>query len=265
MFISICVDTFEGSKNLICVTQSAVILIAKLRFADAGAEGDVRLLLQRWNRDDCWNTLRTRKVASTRPFPSSGPSTMNTRANPTSSAVSARTERERRWRPLLLGLLLLCNLLYVGLGVALTMQNPDKVHLHEDILLEDLMISSTYSGKPTSQPTAAANGSQVAADIPSNSSHVRRLACRGWRATGGAAPMESASPSRIQTAPAKSLTAHQVEDKETHEVFRVMKRSCVRGKPGVAFRCIDAPGFANFRAEAQQVIDKISVPGYPLQ
>ncbi|KAK1943186.1 hypothetical protein P3T76_005823 [Phytophthora citrophthora] len=43
-----------------------------------------------------------------------------------------------------------------------------------------------------------------------------------------------------------------------------MKRTCDRGNKGTILRCSDAPGFANFRVKAQQIIDKVLVPGYTL-
>ncbi|KAJ8544556.1 hypothetical protein ON010_g11713 [Phytophthora cinnamomi] len=214
-------------------------------------------------------TLRTLQIDdSTSPFSSTG-SAMGARVESKLSVVSARTERERRWRPLLLAVLVLGNLLYVGLGIALTTQSPNKMHLRNDILLDDIMYFRTYTDNAASLLAAATNESHVAAtDVPSNSSRVRRLACRGWKATGGCSPDGPRKPEQDKDCTSKipggSSGYCEVEDKETHEVFRVMKRTCATGKPGVVFRCIDAPGFTNFRAETHQVVNKVSVPGFKL-
>uniref|UniRef100_H3GDI6 Nucleotide-diphospho-sugar transferase domain-containing protein n=1 Tax=Phytophthora ramorum TaxID=164328 RepID=H3GDI6_PHYRM len=44
----------------------------------------------------------------------------------------------------------------------------------------------------------------------------------------------------------------------------VMKRTCHKGYKKTVFRCVDAPGFANFRAKAQLVVEKALAPGYAL-
>ncbi|RLN52395.1 hypothetical protein BBJ29_001067 [Phytophthora kernoviae] len=52
----------------------------------------------------------------------------------------------------------------------------------------------------------------------------------------------------------------EIGDMNTHERFRVMKRACAPAKTGAVFRCSDTPGFANFRAEAQQAVERTVAP-----
>ncbi|KAL3658715.1 hypothetical protein V7S43_016351 [Phytophthora oleae] len=163
--------------------------------------------------------------------------------------TKARSVRARRWRPWLIGGLVLCNVLYLALGIMLTIQSPDKIHLREDILLDDFMIGRLHTD---SAPVAT----------------VRRLKCLGWRNTGGCSPEGPREPAKDLDCESKIPDGFsgfcEVEDQDTHEIFAVMRRTCAKGKPGAVIRCADAPGFLNFRAEAQQVIDKAREPGFEL-
>ncbi|KAG7381637.1 hypothetical protein PHYPSEUDO_005795 [Phytophthora pseudosyringae] len=167
---------------------------------------------------------------------------------------AAPMERGRRWKPLLLGMLVLTNVLYLGLGILLTPQSPDKIHLREGIILDHIIPDRDHTD---STPPAA-----------SASAHVRRLKCLGWRATRGCTPDGARLPEKDHPCTSKvpdGISGYcEVEDEDTHEVFAVMNRTCAKGKPGAVFRCIDAPGFFNFRAEAQQVINKAVSPGFEL-
>ncbi|KAG7381640.1 hypothetical protein PHYPSEUDO_005798 [Phytophthora pseudosyringae] len=104
--------------------------------------------------------------------------------------------------------------------------------------------------------------------LPSNSSQVRRFKCLGWRATAECSPNGSRLPQNDQdcnsTIPDGTSGYCEVEDLDSNERFMVMKRTCAKGYQGTVFRCSDAPGFANFRAKAQQVTDKTLLPGYAL-
>jgi alpha 1,2-mannosyltransferase len=180
-----------------------------------------------------------------------------------SRVLPVRPERERRWKPLLLGLLVLSNVVYVVVGILLVAQSPD---IREDIILDDFTLSTAHTNdETTSAPKGSTtNISQVVVmEYPSNTSHVRRLKCLGWRATRSCSPDGARKPENDLGCSSKIPEGSgycEIKDTDTNEVFRVMKRTCAKGKANIAVRCVDAPGFANFRAETQQLINKVQSP-----
>ncbi|ETI55291.1 hypothetical protein F441_01997 [Phytophthora nicotianae CJ01A1] len=105
-------------------------------------------------------------------------------------------------------------------------------------------------------------------DLPSSETKKRRFKCLGWRATKGCSPdglrNSQGDLGCSISIPKKTSGYCEVEDIDTRERFRVMKRSCANTKGGAVFRCSDAPGFANFRVEAQLVIAQTKKPRFAL-
>ncbi|GMF28068.1 unnamed protein product [Phytophthora lilii] len=218
--------------------------------------------------------------------------------------------RVSRWQHALLGSLVFCGLIYVGLIVSWTTRNSDLVensstaslvqrrrHETKAIAINlpskdgfhypDPMNSSEVAGsllrgnqqelmaESSSMPisvlpaeqTTNTNEDQVK-ELPSNSSQIRRFKCVGWKATAGCSPNGKRLPEHDQDCSSTILDGTagycEVEDIDSHERFMVMKRSCAKGYKGTVFRCVDAPGFANFRVKAQQAVDKAVAPNFKL-
>lgn len=105
-------------------------------------------------------------------------------------------------------------------------------------------------------------------DLPSGTIKLREFKCLGWRAAGECSPD---GPRNLQQdlncsslIPDLSSGYCEIEDTNSNERFRVMKRTCAKTKSGAVFRCADAPGFAHFRAEAQRSVDQTREPGFTL-
>ncbi|KAG6966090.1 hypothetical protein JG687_00005037 [Phytophthora cactorum] len=105
-------------------------------------------------------------------------------------------------------------------------------------------------------------------DLPSSETKIRRFKCLGWRATtecsfdGPPNPQNDLNCSN--SIPKQASGYCEVEDIDTRERFRVMKRSCANTKSGAVFRCSDAPGFANFRVKAQLAVAQTKKSGFAL-
>ncbi|KAG2502455.1 hypothetical protein BBO99_00009852 [Phytophthora kernoviae] len=56
----------------------------------------------------------------------------------------------------------------------------------------------------------------------------------------------------------------EIEDIQSGERFRVMRRTCSTGKKGAKFLCSDAPDFANFQVQGRQVVELALTPGFTL-
>ncbi|GMF28049.1 unnamed protein product [Phytophthora lilii] len=161
------------------------------------------------------------------------------------------------WKHLLLGMILLSNLLYVWMII---LRSPDTLKTHFNAVMADRESSVTAYGEGIKAPTSESTTMLLdGAGVTSNSSSVRHLKCIGWRATNGCSPNGSRRPEKDQdcksTIPYGSSGYCEVIDENSHETFRVMKRTCSRGKGGAIFTCADAPEFFNFRFKAQNAVD----------
>jgi alpha 1,2-mannosyltransferase len=180
-----------------------------------------------------------------------------------------------------LGVLLLSGLLYVGLIVSWTLQTStrdtrpsslDEATGEEATLLqggEEQPLTRSSSTQDDFLETKHWTSSLAAAvDLPSNSSQIRRFQCLSFRATAECNPDASRRPHSDQDCssiiPEGTSGYCEIEDLDSLERFKVMKRTCDKGAEGAAYRCVDAPGFANFRAKAQRAVGKALVPGYAL-
>ncbi|KAE9019028.1 hypothetical protein PR003_g13451 [Phytophthora rubi] len=178
--------------------------------------------------------------------------------------VPDTTGKARKWKHLLLGVLLLSNLLYVGMIIARspdTLRSSFRVSESQDTSLDHI------DGRSDQVLANATSPSQIP-DLPSNPLKTRRLKCLGWRATAACSPDGAPIPQNDHDCNSKipygSSGYCEVEDEDTQERFRVMKRTCAKAKAGAVVQCSDAPGFANFRVEADQVVDKALSPKFQL-
>ncbi|ETP53121.1 hypothetical protein F442_01968 [Phytophthora nicotianae P10297] len=190
----------------------------------------------------------------------------------------SEASRALRWRHAMLGVLVLTNVLYAGFIVSWTLQSPVATRQNGTRAeLESNNESEAYDnklrrGRPSStqrKKLFSDNVPQdVVMDLPSNSSKVRRLKCLGWRAIAECRLNGSRLPQYDRDCNSTISDGTpgycEVEDLDSNERFMVMKRTCDKGHKDTVFQCIHAPGFANFRAQAQQVMDKALVPEYTL-
>ncbi|GMF20825.1 unnamed protein product [Phytophthora fragariaefolia] len=97
-------------------------------------------------------------------------------------------------------------------------------------------------------------------DLPSSPMQKHQFKCLGWRSTGDCSPEGHRQPNDdlncSNLVPERASGYCEVEDINSGETYRVMKRTCAKTKRGAIFRCSDAPGFANFRAETQIFLEE---------
>ncbi|KAG7381636.1 hypothetical protein PHYPSEUDO_005794 [Phytophthora pseudosyringae] len=90
--------------------------------------------------------------------------------------------------------------------------------------------------------------------LPTGETKERALKCIGWRNTGDDRPNGPREPHEDLTCsefvPNNASGYCEVEDTQTGEHFRVMRRSAHILRNRVPFRCINAPAFARFRVQA---------------
>ncbi|KAJ8556814.1 hypothetical protein ON010_g9151 [Phytophthora cinnamomi] len=109
---------------------------------------------------------------------------------------------------------------------------------------------------------------QTVPNLPSGQQQWRNLTCMGWRATSGC---KSDGPRVVakdltcdEEVPGGSSGYCEVQDADTGEYFRVMRRTCASYKKSQVFRCVDAPQFANYHVEAINAVRDALVPGFAL-
>ncbi|KAG7392035.1 hypothetical protein PHYBOEH_006511 [Phytophthora boehmeriae] len=95
-----------------------------------------------------------------------------------------------------------------------------------------------------------------------------RLRCLGWRATSDCNPDGTRQPDLdlacSKTVPYGQSGYCELEDKDTGEVFHVLKRNCDSIRADARFRCLDAADFVKFPIRADEAAQKALVPGYAL-
>ncbi|RLN36684.1 hypothetical protein BBJ28_00023950 [Nothophytophthora sp. Chile5] len=104
--------------------------------------------------------------------------------------------------------------------------------------------------------------------LPANETRQRQLKCVGWRATGGCSPHGPREPQNdkicARLIPNGESGYCEVEDKDTGERFRVMRRYCNSLKYDSNFRCSEAYDFPNFHLQAVEAAEKALAPGFAL-
>ncbi|KAK1933831.1 hypothetical protein P3T76_011591 [Phytophthora citrophthora] len=105
-------------------------------------------------------------------------------------------------------------------------------------------------------------------DFPSGETNRRNVKCVGWRATADCSPNGPREPENDQNCTQKISKGQsgycEVEDADTGERFRVMRRHCNSLKFQVPFRCESAQDFVNFRVEAHNKAQEALKPGFVL-
>ncbi|OWZ13746.1 hypothetical protein PHMEG_00012877 [Phytophthora megakarya] len=105
--------------------------------------------------------------------------------------------------------------------------------------------------------------------LPDNETKPRNLKCLGWKSTGGCSPYGPRQPEKDFSCAKLVPYGHsgycEVEDTDTKEKFRVMRRYCSGGSRwDMSFRCSDANNFANFHYKARDAANNALAPGFTL-
>ncbi|KAG2826264.1 hypothetical protein PC129_g8354 [Phytophthora cactorum] len=104
--------------------------------------------------------------------------------------------------------------------------------------------------------------------LPKGETKPRNLKCLGWKSTGGCSPYGPRKPKNDFSCTKMVPHGHsgycEVEDTDTGERFRVMRRYCSSSKWDMSFRCSDASNFVNFHYKAREAADNALTPGFTL-
>ncbi|KAG7396756.1 hypothetical protein PHYBOEH_001832 [Phytophthora boehmeriae] len=116
--------------------------------------------------------------------------------------------------------------------------------------------------------SAVSQGQMAVKDYPRGQTKSRNLRCIGWRATRRCSPDGRRDTEQdrncTQTVSNEESGYCEVEDVDSGERFRVMRRHCNSIRHNVPFRCESAPDFANFRVEMHHVAEKALDPRFML-
>ncbi|RLN31275.1 hypothetical protein BBJ28_00021129, partial [Nothophytophthora sp. Chile5] len=220
--------------------------------------------------------------------------------SPRHASASPSSSRLRRWQRVLLAsgviyasLLLLWYIRMsrsaatAGTSGASSFPSADAryLHAHEDpelaldrpadeLELEFMQVpaSSQETEPPTEEDQQAVEKAEAHALtvhlLPEGEAEKRRLRCLGWRATANCSPDGPRLPS--QDEPCTKVVAFgasgycEVQDKDTNERFRVMRRHCSSLRDTARFRCSEAWDFVDFPSKARDAVVKATRYGFLL-
>lgn len=135
----------------------------------------------------------------------------------------------------------------------------------ELVSIADSSSPGSSSADPVEQAERHARSVKM---LPSGETRQRNWRCIGWRATRTCSPYGPRLPDLdrpcAKVVPNGDSGYCELEDADSGERFRVMRRYCGSLKYDARFRCDDAASFANFHLQAQEVANKALVPGYAL-
>ncbi|KAG7375734.1 hypothetical protein PHYPSEUDO_015402 [Phytophthora pseudosyringae] len=191
----------------------------------------------------------------------------------------------RRWGPRFLQTLLLGSMLYAALTLGWVVYNLHSSGSQGDSMelatvlekmrrpMTDAMQKVRYKvgemqRTPSPQELEAVEHARSVPDLPSGDMQWRNLTCIGWRATGSCkpdGPREVANDLACeQQVPDGSSGYCEVQDEDTGELFRVMRRTCAKYKKTQIFRCAGAHAFANYHVEALGAVRAAMERGFAL-
>ncbi|KAF4040368.1 putative Mannosyltransferase [Phytophthora infestans] len=121
---------------------------------------------------------------------------------------------------------------------------------------------------PTPRELEEVEHARSVPNLPSGQIQLRNITCIGWRATGNC---QSDGPREVsndldchQEVPDGSSGYCEVQDANTGELFRVMRRTCAKYKKSHVFRCADAHQFVNYHVEALAAVKTAIEPDFSL-
>ncbi|ETP53108.1 hypothetical protein F442_01956 [Phytophthora nicotianae P10297] len=116
--------------------------------------------------------------------------------------------------------------------------------------------------------TQAEEHARLVKMLPAGEMKQRRLKCVGWRATSHCTPHGPRDPKSdkgcYNVVPNSASGYCEVEDQDTGELFRVMKRYCSSLRYDATFRCIESPSFVKYPVESVEVAEKALATGFTL-
>ncbi|KAG6612116.1 uncharacterized protein IUM83_14944 [Phytophthora cinnamomi] len=126
--------------------------------------------------------------------------------------------------------------------------------------------SNQHSATP--EELAAEAHALTVKPLPGGATAERQFRCIGWRATAGCnadGTRDLANDKACNRLVEDGASGYcEIEDVDSGERFRVMRRGCSTVKKGAKFYCSDAPDFANFAVKARQAVAKAVGPGFNL-
>ncbi|KAE8886355.1 hypothetical protein PF005_g9926 [Phytophthora fragariae] len=202
---------------------------------------------------------------------SAAPTAASISITPSESSLLPRhsrptASRVRRWPRLLLS----CGVLY-AVALVLFLASSRLTAPSNAPPLEQQLETFPSSSTSQSDAFAVAQAEQHARNVkmlPPSGDRRREFRCVGWRATDNCSPHGPRLPHKDK--PCHMMVPHtqagycEVEDRETKERFRVMRRYCRSVRPEAQFRCFDAQDFVNFPLEAKQAVSAALVPSFTL-
>ncbi|KAG3110941.1 hypothetical protein PI125_g9574 [Phytophthora idaei] len=132
----------------------------------------------------------------------------------------------------------------------------------------DGSLNDESSGKLQNSLSNFHDKDRLIRDFPSGAIKTRELKCGGWRATRGCSPNGPRDPEKdencTQIIPRGESGYCEVDDADSGERFRVMRRHCNSLIHTVPFRCKDAQKFVDFRVEADNAMQEALKPSFQL-
>lgn len=190
----------------------------------------------------------------------------------------------RRWGPRFLQTLLLGSMLYATLTLGWVIVNVhtadrqgpmefatvlEKVHRPMANALQKVKNKfEEMQRTPSLQEQEAVAHARSVPDLPIGDMQWRNLTCIGWRATGSCksdGPREFENDLRCDQAVNEGSSGYcEVQDMDSGELFRVMRRTCAKYKKLQVFRCSDAHQFVNYHIEALSAVKTALEPNFAL-
>jgi len=175
----------------------------------------------------------------------------------------------------LLRLLLLCGAVYAALllcwdvGQLGQLTAPAEVKSTAKPSMKLVSVSTdTQAASPVESAEEAEQHARSVKILPPNETRLRNWRCIGWKATRDCSPYGprevKGDLSCSRRIPNGDAGYCELEDIDSGERFRVMRRYCGSLRNSAQFRCGDAAAFANFPMKAKEVVEKALAPGYTL-
>ncbi|KAJ8542708.1 hypothetical protein ON010_g12101 [Phytophthora cinnamomi] len=173
-------------------------------------------------------------------------------------------------RPGLLRLMLVGSVLYslmVLLWVVTSVHESSGTSESLPMSIVHLFTNSNQHSATPEELAAEAHALTVK-PLPGGATAERQFRCIGWRATAGCnadGTRDLANDKACNRLVEDGASGYcEIEDVDSGERFRVMRRGCSTVKKGAKFYCSDAPDFANFAVKARQAVAKAVGPGFNL-
>ncbi|KAL4163371.1 hypothetical protein KRP22_014950 [Phytophthora ramorum] len=168
----------------------------------------------------------------------------------------------RRWYCWLPRILLAATVVYASVALFWSAHSIGAFTFRLDVTLVDRNSNTALNQQLSAESRVSIR------DFPSGETRKRNLHCIGWRATSGCSPegaRQREKDENCTTVVSKGKSGYcEVEDVDSNERFRVMRRHCNSLRHEVAFKCEDAPEFVNFQVDARDAALRASEPSFAL-